>query len=108
MRTQLDQAHVSQFALLSSTGAGDVIPITIHAHSLASLEMFVGVMYLTLVVSRLMGLGVRLQGRLVEIEIDVQRDMAILVQCGLERIGLERIGLGCLDRGLERLPPQSR
>jgi hypothetical protein len=103
MRMQLDQAHVSQFALLSSTGTGDVIPITIHAHSLASLEMFVGVMYLTLVVSRLMGLGVRLQGRLVEIEIDVQRDMAILVQCGLERIGL-----GCLDRGLERLPPQSR
>ena len=44
------------FALLSSTGIGDVIPITIHARSLASLEMFVGVMYVTLVVARLIGL----------------------------------------------------
>ncbi len=46
------------FALLSSTGIGDVIPITVHARSLASLEMFVGVMYITLVVSRLIGLAV--------------------------------------------------
>ncbi len=44
------------FALLSSTGIGDVIPITVHARALASLEMFVGVMYVTLVVSRLIGL----------------------------------------------------
>ncbi|MEO7067322.1 MAG: ion channel [Rhodanobacter sp.] len=45
------------FALMSSTGIGDVIPITVHARSLASLEMFVGVMYITLVVSRLIGLS---------------------------------------------------
>ncbi len=44
------------FALLSSTGIGDVIPVSVHARSLASLEMFVGVMYITLVVSRLIGL----------------------------------------------------
>ncbi len=47
------------FALMSSTGIGDVIPITVHARSLASLEMFTGVMYLALVVSRLIGLTLR-------------------------------------------------
>lgn len=46
------------FALMSSTGIGDVIPITVHARALASLEMFVGVMYIALVVSRLIGLSV--------------------------------------------------
>lgn len=45
------------FALLSSTGIGDVIPLTPHARSLASLEMLVGVMYIALVVSRLIGLS---------------------------------------------------
>jgi hypothetical protein len=44
------------FALLSSTGIGDVIPLTPATRAVASLEMFVGVMYLTLVVSRLIGL----------------------------------------------------
>jgi hypothetical protein len=47
------------FALLSSTGIGDVIPVTVHTRALASLEMFVGVMYLALVVSRLIGFAVR-------------------------------------------------
>ena len=46
------------FALMSSTGIGDVIPITVHARAVASLEMFVGVMYIALVVSRLIGLSV--------------------------------------------------
>jgi hypothetical protein len=46
------------FALMSSTGIGDVIPITVHARALACLEMFVGVMYIALVVSRLIGLSV--------------------------------------------------
>jgi hypothetical protein len=45
------------FALMSSTGIGDVIPVTVHARALASLEMFVGVMYIALVVSRLIGLS---------------------------------------------------
>jgi hypothetical protein len=44
------------FALLSSTGIGDVIPISAPARALASVEMFVGVMYLAAVVSRLIGL----------------------------------------------------
>ncbi len=44
------------FALLSSTGIGDVIPLKPPARALASLEMFVGVMYLAAVVSRLIGL----------------------------------------------------
>jgi hypothetical protein len=33
-------------------------PITVHARAVASLEMFVGVMYIALVVSRLIGLSV--------------------------------------------------
>ncbi|HEY6940049.1 ion channel [Dokdonella sp.] len=44
------------FVLLSSTGIGDVMPLTPLARALASLEIFVGVMYLALVVSRLVGL----------------------------------------------------
>lgn len=44
------------FALLSSTGIGDVIPVRPLARGVASLEMFVGVMYLAVVVSRLVGL----------------------------------------------------
>ncbi|HZX71865.1 MAG TPA: ion channel [Rhodanobacter sp.] len=47
------------FALLSSTGIGDVIPITVHTRAVAALEMFVGVMYIALVVSRLIALSVR-------------------------------------------------
>jgi len=44
------------FALLSSTGIGDVIPVKPPARALASIEMFTGVMYLAAVVSRLIGL----------------------------------------------------
>lgn len=44
------------FALLSSTGIGDVIPVRPLARALASLEMFAGVIYLAAVVSRLIGL----------------------------------------------------
>lgn len=45
------------FVLLSSTGIGDIIPLTPQARALASLEIFVGVMYLALVVSRLIGMS---------------------------------------------------
>lgn len=45
------------FALLSSTGIGDVIPIRPPARALASIEMFTGVIYLAAVVSRLIGLS---------------------------------------------------
>ncbi len=44
------------FVLLSSTGIGDIIPLTPQARAIASLEIFVGVMYLALIVSRLIGL----------------------------------------------------
>jgi hypothetical protein len=46
------------FALLSSTGIGDVIPLTSYARALASVEMFVGVMYLAAVVARLIAFTV--------------------------------------------------
>jgi len=44
------------FVLLSSTGIGDVSPLVPFARALACLEIFVGVMYLALIVSRLIGL----------------------------------------------------
>lgn len=44
------------FVLLSSTGIGDVVPVSGMARAVASLEIFTGVMYLALVVSRLIGL----------------------------------------------------
>jgi hypothetical protein len=46
--------HLS-FALLSSTGMGNVVAVSAHARSLASIEMMVGLMYLAAVVSRLIG-----------------------------------------------------
>ena len=54
-RTWTELMYLS-FALLSSTGIGDVIPLTAHARAFASVEMFVGVIYLAAVVSRLIGL----------------------------------------------------
>lgn len=51
------------FALLSSTGIGDVIPLKPPARALASLEMFVGLMYLAAVVSRLIGLTLVQRGK---------------------------------------------
>ena len=51
------------FVLLSSTGIGDVIPLSGPARALASLEIFTGVMYLALVVSRLIGLTVLKRGQ---------------------------------------------
>ncbi|ATQ77545.1 Ion channel [Massilia violaceinigra] len=53
-RTWTELNYLS-FALLSSTGIGDVIPLTAHARALASVEMFVGLIYLAAVVSRLIG-----------------------------------------------------
>lgn len=53
-RTWTELNYLS-FALLSSTGIGDVIPLTPHARAVASVEMLVGLMYLAAVVSRLIG-----------------------------------------------------
>ena len=59
-RTWTELNYLS-FALLSSTGIGDVIPLTPHARALASVEMFVGLIYLAGVVARLIGLTMQSQ-----------------------------------------------
>jgi hypothetical protein len=59
-RTWTELNHLS-FALLSSTGLTDVMPLTSHARALASVEMFVGLIYLAAVVSRLIGFTVQSQ-----------------------------------------------
>lgn len=56
-RSWLDLTYFS-FVLLSSTGIGDIVPLTPHARALAALEMFTGVMYFALIVSRLVGMTV--------------------------------------------------
>ncbi len=53
-RTWTELNYLS-FALLSSTGIGDVIPLTGYARAIASVEMLVGLMYLAAVVARLIG-----------------------------------------------------
>ena len=60
------------FALLSSTGIGDVIPLTVHARALCSVEMLVGLMYLAAVVARLIGFTT--QGRIHRRRPDAQRE----------------------------------
>jgi len=55
LRTWTELMYLS-FALLSSTGIGDVIPLSPITRAVAAFEMFVGVMYLAAVVSRLIGL----------------------------------------------------
>ncbi|MBC7987985.1 MAG: two pore domain potassium channel family protein [Luteimonas sp.] len=44
------------FSLLSSVGLSDIVPITAPARALAMIEMFAGVMYIAVVVSRLIAL----------------------------------------------------
>lgn len=57
-RTWVEMLFFS-FSILSGTGLGDVLPITPQARSLVMIEMFSGVMYLALIVSRLVGLASR-------------------------------------------------
>lgn len=57
-RTWTELNYLS-FALLSSTGIGDVIPLTSHARAVASIEMFTGLIYLAAVVARLIGFTVQ-------------------------------------------------
>jgi Ion channel len=45
------------FSLLSSVGLSDIVPITAPARALAMIEMFGGVMYIAVVVSRLIALA---------------------------------------------------
>jgi hypothetical protein len=54
-RTWMELLYLSMM-VLSSVGLSDVAPVTDFARSLVMLESFAGVMYVTLVVSRLIGL----------------------------------------------------
>jgi hypothetical protein len=56
-RTWMELLYFS-FSLLSSVGLSDIVPATPMARALVMLEMFAGVMYMALVVSRLIGLTV--------------------------------------------------
>lgn len=54
-RTFLELIFLS-FTSLSSTGLGDVIPISSPARVISAIQMFTGVMYMALIVSRLVGM----------------------------------------------------
>ena len=54
IRTWSDLNHLS-FALLTGTGMGNVVAVSSHARSLASIEMMTGLGYLATVVTRLIG-----------------------------------------------------
>lgn len=54
IRTWSDLNHLS-FALLTGTGMGNIVAVSSHARSLASIEMLTGLMYLAAVVTRLIG-----------------------------------------------------
>lgn len=61
-RTFLELLFLS-FTTLSSTGLGDVLPIAPLARVLVMFEQFVGVAYIAVVVSRLIGMTIVHQGR---------------------------------------------
>lgn len=55
-RTWVELLFVS-FTSLTSTGLSDVVPVRPHARGLVMIEMVVGLMYVALVISRLVGLS---------------------------------------------------
>lgn len=57
-RTWVELLFLS-FTTLSSTGIGDVLPVTAHARSVVMIEQLAGLAYVALVVSRLVGLTLR-------------------------------------------------
>ena len=57
-KTWSELNHLS-FALLSSTGMGNVVAVSAHARAIASVEMMTGVMYLATVVARLIGFTIQ-------------------------------------------------
>lgn len=61
-RTWMELLYLSVI-VLSSVGLSDVQPVTPMARSLVMIEAFIGVMYIALVVSRLIGLVVTRRGR---------------------------------------------
>jgi len=44
------------FATLTTLGYGDIVPVTSHARSFAIIEAIIGVMYLAIIISRLVGM----------------------------------------------------
>ena len=54
-RTWVELIFLS-FSILSGTGLSDIVPLTPAARVLVALQMFTGVMYIALVVSRLVAL----------------------------------------------------
>lgn len=57
-RTWVELLFVS-FSVLSGVGLSDITPATLPARALTMLQMFAGVMYIAIVVSRLVGLSAR-------------------------------------------------
>jgi hypothetical protein len=57
-RTWMELLFMS-FSVLSGVGLSDIAPATLPARALAMLQMFAGVMYIAIVVSRLVGLSAR-------------------------------------------------
>ena len=55
-RTWIELMFMS-FSIQSGTGVGDVIPVSGPARAIGSLQIFCGVMYITIVISRLVGLA---------------------------------------------------
>ena len=55
-RTWLELLFLS-FAIFSGVGMTDVLPISAPARVLTAIQMFAGVMYLTIVVARLLGMA---------------------------------------------------
>ncbi len=55
-RTWMELLFMS-FSVLSGVGLSDIVPVTPPARALAMLEMFAGVMFIAIVVSRLVGLS---------------------------------------------------
>ena len=61
-RTWMELLYLS-FSTVSGVGLSDIIPIKPHARALVMLAQFAGVMYIAVVVSRLIGLTVRVSPR---------------------------------------------
>lgn len=55
-RTWLELLFLS-FAILSGVGMTDILPVSAPARVLSAIQMFAGVMYLTIVVARLLGMA---------------------------------------------------
>ena len=55
-RTWIELMFMS-FSIQSATGVDDVIPVSGHARAIGSLQIFYGVMYITIIISRLVGLA---------------------------------------------------